>query len=46
MFAKAMLQRSQQVSMTPMKSWFALTSLSTRSFASKSHSTAHPDLTL
>ena len=33
MFAKAMLQRQP---MTPVKSWYAMTSLSTRHFASKS----------
>ncbi len=35
MFTRAMLQRSQQLKVTPLKSWFALTSTPMRTFASK-----------
>jgi hypothetical protein len=35
MFNRAMLQRQQQMRVTPLKSWFAMTSTPMRAFASK-----------
>ena len=36
MFARAMLQRQQQMGATSLKSWYVLTNTPCRSFASKS----------